>query len=260
MQPLTVITALFRNIADPANSPAVPASPPKTGSLELQNAFRDLFWNPSMLDALPSLLLSLVAAALLGTLLGAAYVRLGHSLSNRRVFARNFLLLTVTTTLIITIVKSSLALSLGLVGALSIVRFRAAIKEPEELAFLFLAIAVGLGLGAGQGLLTIAACVLILGLLAIRNLVRRTPESPNLFLTVTSTLPEKLTAGQIIEAMAASGAKADLKRFDESPEAMEASFQTQCMQVKNLEDFIARLRKISRTVRISCLDDRGVGA
>ena len=50
----------------------------------------------------------------------------------------------------ITIVKSSLALSLGLVGALSIVRFRAAIKEPEELVYLFLIIATGLGCGAGQ--------------------------------------------------------------------------------------------------------------
>ena len=50
----------------------------------------------------------------------------------------------------IVIIKNSLALSLGLVGALSIVRFRAAIKEPEELVYLFLVIAIGLGCGAGQ--------------------------------------------------------------------------------------------------------------
>ena len=50
--------------------------------------------------------------------------------------------------LIIFVVKSSLALSLGLVGALSIVRFRSAIKEPEELTFLFLNIALGIGFGA----------------------------------------------------------------------------------------------------------------
>jgi len=52
------------------------------------------------------------------------------------------------------IVKSSLALSLGLVGALSIVRFRAAIKEPEELIYLFLIIAIGLGCGANQLIIT----------------------------------------------------------------------------------------------------------
>ena len=53
------------------------------------------------------------------------------------------------------IVKNSLALSLGLVGALSIVRFRAAIKEPEELVYLFLVITAGLGCGSGQLKITI---------------------------------------------------------------------------------------------------------
>ena len=114
--------------------------------MQLDQVFRDLFVTPANVASLPSFVLSLVLAALLGVILGQAYIRFGQSLSNRRLFARNFLLLTVTTTLIISIVKSSLALSLGLVGALSIVRFRAAIKEPEELAFLFLAIAIGLGL------------------------------------------------------------------------------------------------------------------
>ena len=65
-------------------------------------------------------------------------------------FSKNFVVLGVATCIVIMIVKSSLALSLGLVGALSIVRFRAAIKEPEELVYLFLIIAVGLGTGANQ--------------------------------------------------------------------------------------------------------------
>jgi len=56
--------------------------------------------------------------------------------------------------IVIVVVKSSLALSLGLVGALSIVRFRTPIKEPEELVYLFLAIAIGLGYGAGHVLIT----------------------------------------------------------------------------------------------------------
>ena len=56
--------------------------------------------------------------------------------------------------LIIVIVKSSLALSLGLIGALSIVRFRTPIKEPEELIYLFFSIAIGIGFGAGQPSIT----------------------------------------------------------------------------------------------------------
>jgi len=65
------------------------------------------------------------------------------------------------TFLIILIVKSSLALSLGLIGALSIVRFRTPIKEPEELIYLFFSIAIGIGFGAGQTLLTSLVFILI---------------------------------------------------------------------------------------------------
>ena len=66
------------------------------------------------------------------------------------------------TFLIILIVKSSLALSLGLIGALSIVRFRTPIKEPEELIYLFFSIAIGIGFGAGQTLVTSLVFVLII--------------------------------------------------------------------------------------------------
>ena len=65
------------------------------------------------------------------------------------------------TFLVILIVKSSLALSLGLVGALSIVRFRTPIKEPEELIYLFLAIALGLGYGASPIIPTTSIAIII---------------------------------------------------------------------------------------------------
>ena len=74
-----------------------------------------------------------------------------------------------TTMFIITIVKSSLALSLGLVGALSIIRFRTAIKEPEELSYLFICIGIGLGLGAGYRVVTIIALFLIFIIILIRS-------------------------------------------------------------------------------------------
>ena len=61
-------------------------------------------------------------------------------------------------------ISNNFALSLGMIGALSIVRFRTPIKEPEELVYLFLAIAIGLGYAAGQALLT---SVIILAILII---------------------------------------------------------------------------------------------
>ena len=91
-----------------------------------------------------------------------------------------------TTLLVISVVKSSLALSLGLVGALSIVRFRTPIKEPEELAYIFLAIAIGLALGAYQREVAAIAVVFILSVISIIDRLKknRPTENSNLLLTL----------------------------------------------------------------------------
>ncbi|MCL4178646.1 MAG: DUF4956 domain-containing protein [Verrucomicrobia bacterium] len=228
--------------------------------MQLQQSLTEMFASPTTLSSLPGFVLSLALAALLGVVLGQVYARFGQSLSNRKLFARNFLLLTVTTTLIISIVKSSLALSLGLVGALSIVRFRAAIKEPEELAFLFLAIAIGLGLGAGQALATLVALAVILGLVVIRSLFQQAPPQPNLYVTVSSPGSGALSAGQILEALNAAGARASLRRLDESPDQLEASFLVDFRELAKLEQFTQRLRELCQGVKVSCLEDRGLVA
>jgi len=78
------------------------------------------------------------------------YKHKSNSLSSKNQIAPIIPLISNITFLLIVIVKSSLALSLGLVGALSVIRFRTPIKEPEDLAFLFLAIGIGIGFGALQ--------------------------------------------------------------------------------------------------------------
>jgi len=117
--------------------------------------------NISFMSSLYSILASLVSAILIRK----AYIIFGRSMNNREYFGNTFILLSITTCVVIIIVKYSLALSLGLVGALSIVRFRAAIKEPEELVFLFLCIGAGLATGANQYLIAIISIVLIVSIL-----------------------------------------------------------------------------------------------
>ncbi|MEN6626606.1 MAG: DUF4956 domain-containing protein [Candidatus Sumerlaeia bacterium] len=217
------------------------------------------FMNQASAVNMPEFILCLAIAAVLGLVIGFFYLHFGNSMSNRRVFARNFLLLAVTTTLIITIVKSSLALSLGLVGALSIVRFRAAIKEPEELAYLFLTISVGLGLGAGQIVLTVVAVLIILGIIAIQSTLRRRQDEPNLYVTVTTTNPHKMSLKEITDVLAAAGAAASLKRLDDSNDALEAAFVVDFKKAGNLEQFNRKIRELNPNVRVSCLDEQGLG-
>jgi len=114
-----------------------------------------------------SFALSIFLSIFLSFLVQQFYIKFSTTLSNKIEFSKNFLVLAATTTIIITIVKSSLALSLGLVGALSIVRFRAAIKEPEELVYLFLVISIGLGCGANQLLIVTIGVLIILSLIFI---------------------------------------------------------------------------------------------
>jgi uncharacterized membrane protein YhiD involved in acid resistance len=167
-------------------------------------------------------------------------------------------MITMTTMLIITIVKSSLALSLGLVGALSIVRFRAAIKEPEELAYLFLAIGIGLGLGADQRITTLVAFVIITAILIARSWKRRTVDQHNLQLTVATGETRKFGLTEIVEALSAHCSKVDMRRFDETADQLEASFLIEVSSMENLQLSKQALQQLSPTLKISFLDNRGV--
>ena len=118
---------------------------------------------------LQNFIISLLISIFLSFLVQQFYKRFSSTLSNKEEFSKNFLILAATTTIIITIIKSSLALSLGLVGALSIVRFRAAIKEPEELVYLFLIISIGIACGAGQFQVIIIGIIIILILIFLRS-------------------------------------------------------------------------------------------
>jgi hypothetical protein len=202
---------------------------------------------------------NLVMAAALAFALSWVYVKFGRALSNRKLFAQNFILLAVTTTLVITIVKSSLALSLGLVGALSIVRFRAAIKEPEELAYLFLAISVGLGMGAGQARLTIAAFIIIILIIVLTTRLRKKSDAANFFLTVTGAAGRRVSAGQIGDLLGQCGLTASLQRLDEMPDNLEASFHLASAEVGRLEEFNRRLRLLNDGLKISYVRDHNFG-
>ena len=163
------------------------------------------------------------------------YIKYGGALSNRRMFSKNFIILGMTTMLIITIVKSSLALSLGLVGALSIVRFRAAIKEPEELAYLFLIIAVGLGFGADQKIITIIAFLIIVTILYLNFKFSLNTKNEQAFnLTITIPQPDKNDLENIVEILHKHCNTVNLRRFDESNKILESVFFVEFDKFKSL--------------------------
>lgn len=205
-------------------------------------------------------IINLVVAGLLAFVLSKIYERYGNSLSNRRVFGKNFVLLTMTTMLIISIVRSSLALSLGLIGALSIVRFRAAIKEPEELVYLFLSIAVGLGLGANQRVITFVSFLVIVLVIIIRNRIADNINEweENTFLTITTNKSSLLNLSQIHKILQEDCRKYRMKRFDSFEIKLECTFIIEIKESRSISRIASKLHNIDESAQISFLDHKGV--
>ena len=127
-------------------------------------------------------------------------------------------LLSLVTFLVILIVKSSLALSLGLVGALSIVRFRTPIKEPEELIYLFLSIAIGLGYGAGQIVPTSIIVIIIFMViwLFVGSKTKKKSSEFNLIIKTNNEMKDgsEVSNGYIFESLSDHFDEFDLVKFE----------------------------------------------
>ncbi len=195
--------------------------------------------------SLPTMLLNLGLGIILSLIIAWYYIRYGNSLSNRAQFAPVLPMLTLITLLVITIVKSSLALSLGLVGALSIVRFRTAIKDPEELIFLFFAIAIGLGLGADQRIPTLVAFMVIMVYLFVRAFVnRKQSHSHSLYLNIQV---ENDQAGsniftEVNQLLLKEFKQLDLRRMDNSDRRMQLTYYVYVRDEKTLVRIMDGLR------------------
>ena len=171
-----------------------------------------------------------------------------------------FLLLIPTMILIITVIKTSIALSLGLVGALSIVRFRTPIKEPEELAYIFIAIAIGLGLGANQVLATSigfsVVCIVMLPSILWRQGFER---SHNSFIDIVMTntgIPFNLD--DFTKSLDKHGLRYKLKRVIENDERYEITLQIPKLDLGAYESLKKELRVNYSGLEICIIDNAKV--
>ena len=205
-------------------------------------------------------LLNAILAILLSSVLARIYLIYGKTYSDRHLLARTFVVLSLTTMLVITVVKSSLALSLGLIGALSIVRFRTPIKEPEELVYLFYALAIGIGLGAGRKDFTIIMSIIVFGFIIIRAKFRDKDEAlPNLTLIVeTGSIPhdqKKIRLDQITSSLAPLCTIVNISRVEMLDNKLEAAINIELNNVSSLNQIIDELTKIDKGINFRILDN-----
>lgn len=143
--------------------------------------FKDIF-KSSFLENITSFsifdtMIALVLSFSLGLFIFYVYKKTFNGVMYSTSFGVSLMAMTLITTFVILAVTSNVVLSLGMVGALSIVRFRAAIKEPLDIAFLFWAIASGIVLGAGMIPLAVIGTTLI-GIIMLLFVNKKSSDNP----------------------------------------------------------------------------------
>lgn len=210
-----------------------------------------------------SLVIHVIIGLILSLILKFQYNKYGTNLSNRSRLSNLFPILTITIILIISVVKSSIALSLGLVGALSIVRFRTPIKEPEELIYLFLCISIGIGLGANQTIPTITIILLIIIFIPfLKN--KFNTEKKNIFLTIENKFSSDEDQGKFLteikKIFSEKFEMLDFKKIDFREKDVEILVLVEIKEIEDFENIITKLKNKYSGVNITYLDQTNIFA
>ena len=195
-------------------------------------------------EGLKILLLSTIA----GLIIRYIFYKYSDTLSSKKGFGNSILMITVCVASLIAVVKSSLALSLGLVGALSVVRFRTAVKEPYNLSFLLLAICIGIAMGASQ--FTFAFLIIIIGS-CIAISLKIFPKNFNHLRgidsldTVSLELPSKTNLNDIYEIFEKETEKYIIKSISEDSGKIFLNISISLIDKFSIERLRIKTREIS---------------
>ena len=184
----------------------------------------------------PVILLSMVLALLAGVFIAWIYRRNYRGVMYSNNFALTLIMMTLITCPVVMCIRESIQLSMGMVGALSIVRFRTAVKDPLDTAYMFWALTMGILLGAGQFFLT-ACAVVGIGLL-LTLIVHIQSKGTNSFLLVVRMGEEaERAANQLVNGLKMQ----QLKSKTVSAAGIEATYE---VRVDKPDALLNKLRNI----------------
>jgi len=225
----------------------------------------NFFLNSSVDISIGNFITAIILSTILAFLIKLSYVKISRSLNDKEHFSEIFVPLAIITTLVITVIKFSLALSLGLVGALSIVRFRAAIKEPEELVYLFFVIGIGLANGANQFFIAIIATFITITILYFRKIYTDKKNLDNISEVSTNILQIQIVdqnqnSDAIIKKLKKNMNYLNLKSFSSDNEVKQFNFWFD-VDKNNLDNLIKNVEEITsknKDIKIQIFSRSGI--
>ena len=205
--------------------------------------FNDLF-KSSFLENIASfsaldMAIAMGLAFILGIFIFSVYKKTYTGVMYSAGFGVSLLGLTLITTLIILAVASNIILSLGMVGALSIVRFRTAIKEPLDIVFLFWSIAAGIVLGAGLLPLAILGSLFI-GIILVVFVNRKSVDSPYILIVGSESEQQE---DDILNHIKQSVQRYSIKSKSVSDSGMEVTYEVRLKESST--KFVGQIKNIS---------------
>lgn len=197
-------------------------------------------------------LINLLLCMTLLSLVGWFYKKFSRSLGGKTHVGSILPLIGLTVFMVITVVKSSLALSLGLVGALSIVRFRTPIKEPEELGYLFLTIAIGLGFGAGFSMHTILITFAILAYLYFAGTTKGISKIDGEYTLLVKFSQDKFS--KVSETISSHVTAYKLIRTENNDNKINAYFNISVNEEFNLQELMNALKSSDNDIEFNMVE------
>jgi uncharacterized membrane protein YhiD involved in acid resistance len=205
-----------------------------------------------------SFTLMMIGAWVLSYITSLHYEKYFPHISRSQSMGKTIFTIAITTFLIITVVKSSLALSLGLVGALSIIRFRTPIKEPFELSYLFMAISIGLGFGAGQWMPTTIVILfsLLMLMLFSKNSTKFSDNGYFFYININENIESNFIESNILELSQNINADISLRRIDQGANSTQITMSVRVKSKEELLDTNKKLKSIFSPESISIVDNQ----
>lgn len=216
--------------------------------MTFNDIFKSGFINNISTFSIVDVLITLSLSFILGLFIFVIYKKTYSGIMYSESFGISLIAMSMITSLVIIAVTSNVVLSLGMVGALSIVRFRTAIKEPLDIAYLFWAIAVGIVLGAGLILLALIGSVII-GVILVIFTNKKNKDIPYILVV---NCDDKDTETKITEMIFSETKKGLLKSKNINKTGIELIYEVRLKDGNSsfLNDLIA-MDSVSNAVLVS---------
>lgn len=215
--------------------------------MTFQDIFKSSFLENVTAVSLLDMAIALALAFAVGVFIFFVYKKTYKGVMYSSTFGVTLIALTMIATLVILAVTSNVVLSLGMVGALSIVRFRSAIKDPLDIAFLFWAIGAGIVLAAGLILLGVIGSLLI-GAVLLLFVNHKSNDQPYMAVIGLSAQAEDT----VLETLAKGTKKQVVKTKSVSPEGMELTVEVRLQENSTaFMNSLAAIPGVSRATLVS---------